>query len=106
MTRARLRSAVQNELRSAVDSAAKSMAGMARACRQAADSRECHFGHVPTLPLFLRPEDALLCFRHWGETLVNELLHALASSRFGGVEIAPRISDDAMHGIELTGLPS
>src|SRR5258706_13986457 len=56
--------------------------------------------------LLLRPEDALLWLRHRRKALVDELLHSLASPRLRSVEIASRISDDAMHGIELSGLAS
>src|SRR6185503_18373013 len=53
-----------------------------------------------------RPDHALVHFRHWGESLVDEFLEPLAAIRLGGVDVTLRIHRDAMHPIKLAGLPS
>src|SRR6201996_5480673 len=39
-------------------------------------------------------------------SLIGELLHPLTAIGLGGVDVALGIGDDAVHGIELTGLPA
>src|SRR5437667_11419685 len=53
---------------------------------------------------FPRPEHALLACPDAAESLVDELLHALALVGFGRVEIALGIARDAVHAVELAGL--
>src|SRR6266567_3135719 len=61
----------------------------------------CQWTRLP-----LRPQCALVLFRHGSETFVDELLHTLAAVGFGGVYVAFRIGGDAVHGVELAGLAS
>src|ERR1700688_4919512 len=52
------------------------------------------------------PDDTLVFLGHRCEPLIHEALHALAAIRFGGVDVALRIGGNAMHAVELDGLPS
>src|SRR5258706_10151633 len=53
-----------------------------------------------------RPDDALVFLGHRRQAFIHEALHALAAISFGGVDVALRIHGDAMHTVELPGLPS
>src|SRR5437667_3176113 len=53
-----------------------------------------------------RPHSALVLLRHRAETFVHKLLQPLTAVGFGRVYIALRIGGDAMHCVELSGLPA
>src|SRR5437660_7652275 len=53
-----------------------------------------------------RPEHALIAARLRLDALVDELLHALTLVGLGRVEVALGIRRDAVHTVELAGLPS
>ena len=73
--------------------------------RAARRRRPCARGVTSSLPAAAR---ARLRFArcHGADALVVELLHALALVRLDRVEVALRVGRDAVHGVELTGLPA
>src|SRR5262245_16249729 len=52
-----------------------------------------------------RPDDALISFRDGRETLVGELLHALAAVRLRRVDVPFRVGRHAVDAVELARLP-
>src|SRR5437660_460164 len=61
-------------------------------------------GHTYDLSRGARPHYARLR-RHRSDSFEVELLHALALVRFARVQVAVRVGGDAVHAIELSGLP-
>src|SRR3954451_13005465 len=53
-----------------------------------------------------RPHGALVGLGHRAETLVDKLLQTLAAVRLGRVDVAFRVGRDAVHCVELPGLPA
>ena len=52
-----------------------------------------------------RPRRSLVLLRDRPESPVNELLHALPFVGLGRVDVPLRIAGNAVHGVELAGLP-
>src|SRR6266851_312312 len=67
-------------------------------------AKPCHYTNSSVL--LFRPQYALLFFRDRSQALVHEFLQALPAVGFGRVDVAFRIRRDAVHGVELTRLPS
>src|SRR6266576_5683789 len=61
--------------------------------------------HTNAYLLFFRPQHALVFFCNWSQAFVHELLQTLSTVGFSRVDVALRIRGDAVHGVELTGLP-
>src|ERR1700677_2520157 len=58
------------------------------------------------LSAFAGPQNALILFRHRREPFVDKLLYALTAVSLRGKHIALRVGRDAVHSVELPGLPS
>src|SRR5271166_3205115 len=84
---------------------------MSACCR-----RDLHRSRLPQRPgkrptsraceLELWPYDTLVLLCDRGQTLVNELLDALAAIGLRGINVALRIGGNAVHGVKLAGLPA
>src|SRR5271156_6612418 len=61
---------------------------------------------VISLLVLAGPWNARVRTVHRAQTLVDELLHALAAVGFGGVDVALGVGGDAVQGVELARLAS
>src|SRR5882762_7229491 len=62
--------------------------------------------HANAYLLLFRPQHALVFFCNWSQAFIHEFLQTLSAVRFGRVDVALRIRGNAVHGVELAGLPS
>src|SRR5947208_5956295 len=68
----------------------------------------CHMSFKTSFPqinlLLARPNDALILFRDWPESFVNEFLNTLAAIGFARIDVSFRIDGNAMNAVEFAGL--